>query len=539
MVERAHLSAVSVLFLVLVICSCSLNGQSLNKTSVIPGELTPSDSDIRSFLGTDDNSCKPANGNEWNEKLQKALQIAENRGLVGDRALIEASLGSTLIAQGNSERAFAIFKKALQDSIESKRSVLQADILISLASQSQMTGDVQGAIDLVNRALMLAERTGNLYGKARALGELGQLQLQTGKHDEASTLIDQALDIDRLNGYKYEARHLLYKSIYLGLVGEEEKAIQLLVEARARAVATNDIMTFVQAEDTYAFGLVKKGKADEAIRQMDLFKKTDLSEFIEDASTRACFASYIRLPLLRLIWLEGFANVLEAADQKEKEVEIWAEVFSTSQVLGLLAGQAEAKEKAANLESQLKRNEAALKDYALAVELYRKLGSETLVNRAEISESVLLVNLGRGREAISVVEEIASHAKRLQLRQLEFRAYVTLSGIYQSSGETLKARDALEQAKSLVHPRPFDGEIDNKSVHLAYVSLADIYRKLQIPSKELVSIDQAFFVSLHLKDEEAQHGEVIYLDQRIRDLRIREAVEQRQNEGQLIEALIY
>ena len=329
--------------------------------------------------------------------------------------------------QGNTEQAFLLFQKALQDSIDSKRPVLQADILVSLSSKAQMKGNTQEAIDLIHQALYLSERSGNLYGKARALGELGKLELQSGKNDEAASLIDQALDIDKLNGYKFEALHLFYKASYQGVTGKEEEAIQTLADARAKAIVAKDTLTFVQAENAYAFGLVKKGKVDEAIRQMDLVDRMDMREFVPDAALRSCLESYLQLSVVRLIWLEGFANVLEAANQKEREIGVWREVFSTSQGLGLSAGEAEAKEKTANLESQLKKTDEALKDYALAADLYRKLGNEASLDRVEISESILLLNVGRGNEAAPLVEEIASYAKRLSLRELEFRANITLA----------------------------------------------------------------------------------------------------------------
>jgi tetratricopeptide (TPR) repeat protein len=502
----------------------------------IPAELTPADPEIQTLLAFE--SCKP-NGAAWTEKLEKALEMANSRGLVGDRALLEASLASAVFVQGNTEQAFLLFQKALQDSIDAKRQVLQADILISLSSEAQMKGNTQGAMDLIHQALSLSERSGNLYGKARALGELGKLELQSGKNDEAASLIDQALDIDKLNGYKFEALHLFYKGSYQGFIGKAQEALQTLADARVKAISAKDTLTFIQADNAYAFGLVKKGKVDEALRQMDLLNRADMREFVPDAALRTCLESYLQLPFVRLIWLEGFANVLEAANQKERQIGVWEEIFSTSQGLGLTAGEAEAKEKAANLESQLKKMDEALKDYALAADLYRKLGNEAFVDRVEISESVLLVNVGRGSEAVPLVEEIASYAERRKLRELEFRANITLAGIYQPAGEMAKARTALERATSLVRPGPFDEELDNKTVHLAYVSLSDAYRKLEIPTKELISIDQAFFVSFHLKDDDAQKREVNYLDQRLKELRIRELVEQRQKEGQLAESLIY
>ena len=90
-----------------------------------PSELTPGDPEIRKLLGLGDKSCKAPNGNAWNEKLQKALEMANSRGLVGDRALVEASLASAMIVQGKAEQAFLLYQKALQDSIESKRQILE------------------------------------------------------------------------------------------------------------------------------------------------------------------------------------------------------------------------------------------------------------------------------------------------------------------------------------------------------------------------------------------------------------------------------
>src|SRR5437016_5240025 len=112
------------------------------------------------------------------------------------------------------------------------------------------------------------------------------------------------------------------------------------------------------------------------------------------------------------------------------------------------------------------------------------------------------------------------------------------SQVYISQREKT-ARHALERAISIIHPGPFDNEIDNNSVHLAYVTLSDIYRALAIPTKELVSIERAFSVSLHLKDEKAKQQEVTYLDQRLNDLHIQELANERQKEGRLAESLTY
>jgi CHAT domain-containing protein len=506
----------------------------------IPTDLSPTDPEIRSLLNIFDSSCRAAKLTANMEHLQKALEIADRRGLIGDRAVIEVSIASAnILGQGEVEQGFLLLQKALQDSIDAKREILETDILISLAAQMQMKGNIEQGIALLNKAILLSGKSGNLYGKARALGELGKLELQIGKINEAGTAIDQALNIDRLNGYSFEALHLFYKGTYLGVIGKTDEAMQSIEESKRRAAMKKDPYTFVLAEDSYAFGLVKKGKTDEAMKQMNMLGTGDLQELLPDPTERDCVASYLQLPLPRLVWLEGFTNVLEAANQTEKEIGIWKEVYSLSEGLNLVAGEAEAKHRIADLENRLKRGEEALKDYEAAASLYKNIGNENLLNQVDVSESLLLVQLGRGKEAVPIVEQIVAYAKSHDLLKLEFSAYLELAEIFQPAGDTNNTRAVLEKAESLVRPGPFDAQMDNHLVYEAYIRLSDVYKTLGMPTRELTSIDKAFFVAVHLHDDKSQNTELNYLDERLGELHVRELVGERQQSGQLAESLIY
>jgi CHAT domain-containing protein len=505
----------------------------------VPPELTAADSDIRALLNHENKPCTPESAQERTENMQKALQMADSRGLIGDRAIIEATLASALVGEGKVELAFAAFQKALQDSIDVKNEVLESDILLSLASESEMRGINQKALGLVSRALVMSEKDGSLYEKARALGEVGRLKLLMGKTSEAASPIDEALNIDRLNGYPFEALHLVYKSYYLGLTGNDEKAVELLSEAKTKALLARNAYFFIMAENTYALGLVKTGKPDQAIRELELIKAGDLQTFVHEAQERDCITFTLGLPVARLALLEGLSNVFDAAKQQEKEIEVWREMSSISHELGLLAGEAEAERKIADLEGKLKRFDVAVRDYALAAGFYRSLQNENLLNQVEISESLLLVQLGRAKEALPLVDEIVTYARNHNLRALEFSADLELAQIYQPAGDLNKAREELERAVALIHPGPFDTDIDDHTTHEAYVRLSDIDRGLNIPPKELVSIDSAFFISDHLKDEKSKQHELNYLDQRLNQLHIRDLVGQRQKDGKLAESLVY
>jgi tetratricopeptide (TPR) repeat protein len=487
-----------------------------------PLELEAIDPEIRSLLDKNTASCDQLNVGDVLESAEQALRLADIRSLIRDRGL-----------------AFTTFQKALQDAIDSKNGVLEADILISLASEAQLKGNTLLAIDLISRALSISEKHGSLYEKSRALGELGRMKLLLGKTDEAAESINEALEIDKLNGYRFEALHLVYRGYYLGLTGKRDQAVDSLSQARSKALFVRDGYSFLMAENSYAFGLVQSGRADEAITELLLIKQGEFQKFSQDSKEQACLASALQLPVLHLTLLEGLTNVFAATNQQEKELEIWKEAYSFSHDHSIVFGEAEAAQKAANLDDQLKKTDEALKYYAIAADLYRKLQNEPLLAQVQVSQSLLLIRIGRGTEAVPLEQEVASYAKRHRLRGPEFISYGVLAEIYQPGGDLVGARDTLEKALALVRPGPFDEEIDNRYVLEDYLRLADVYRVLKIFTRELVAIDKAFFVAVHLKDEKVQANVVGYLDQRLKDLNIRELVNQRHKEGQLAESLLY
>src|SRR5947209_6819486 len=80
---------------------CGSQGQDRTASHAnVPAELIPVDPEIRDLLGVGEDSCKLADPDAWMEKIQRALQIAENRGLIGDRAIVEALFASASITQG-------------------------------------------------------------------------------------------------------------------------------------------------------------------------------------------------------------------------------------------------------------------------------------------------------------------------------------------------------------------------------------------------------------------------------------------------------
>jgi CHAT domain-containing protein len=284
---------------------------------------------------------------------------------------------------------------------------------------------------------------------------------------------------------------------------------------------------------------VKKGRGEEAIAELSLLKQGKFDRLVQDAKEQVCFSSAFALPVLHVTFLEGFANALEAANQKDKELEIWLEAYSYSRDNGIPAGEAEAAQKVGILEEQLKKTDDALKYYAIAADLYLKLQNEPLLAQVQVAQALLLIRVGRGMEAVSPEQEVASYSKRHGLRVLEFSAYVVLSEIYQSAADLQHTREVLEKAQSLVRPGPFDAEIDNHEVLEAYTRLADTYRALGISPKELIAIEKAFITARHMKEEKAREGLLAYLDQRLRELKVKQGAKQEEQNGHLADSLTY
>jgi hypothetical protein len=67
--------------------------------------------------------------------------------------------------------------------------------------------------------------------------------------------------MDKLNGYSFEAIHLVCRVTYLGLAGKVDQAMDSLTQGKMKALAVRDEYSLM-AENAYASGLVQKGRAD-------------------------------------------------------------------------------------------------------------------------------------------------------------------------------------------------------------------------------------------------------------------------------------
>src|ERR1035437_2698734 len=258
--------------LLLIICSAWSFGQQTPGTpqDYVPPELQASDPEVKSYLDTAEKLSREGNYSESLQQLQKASDLCARKGLVTDRALIEAKLGVASFIQGKLDDAKQYWVRSLSDSVSTSNLVLQADVLVAISSMAQAAGNSTEALDLTTRALDLARKSKNLFMQSRCLGELGRLQLSLGKREEARASVDEALRIDRLNRYEWEASHTLYLAWVTSPDNSNlDQAITLVRSARDLAIKYEDYLTFMQASSSLGQALVQKGQLNEGIAVLE------------------------------------------------------------------------------------------------------------------------------------------------------------------------------------------------------------------------------------------------------------------------------
>jgi CHAT domain-containing protein/tetratricopeptide (TPR) repeat protein len=503
-----------------------------------PVELQATDREIRAALEEARGDADNGDIDAAIEKTKKACGAAVENKLLGDEAICEARLASNYIAKGRFDDGLKLLQKALQEAVDSGNLVLEADILTSLSSEAEVQGDWLRASEIVRRAVSRAEEAQNLFEKSRALGELGRLQLLVGKTEEGGISIGKALEIDRLNDYELMASHLVFQGYFLISTEKLDAAVDCLNEAIGKAIELSDMFSFVLANNALAVAHIRKQEASNAIQILESIRKGDLGESNSSPEIRRRLLAALAAPFPRVSVLEGLGTAYEMAGQPEGALPVWSELYSFSDSIGLVVTKAESAKKMADLNAQLKRTSEALRLYAVAVPLLRELKNEPMLLQALIAETLLLVQAGRGAEALPLTREIVELAKRRKMRPLEFSAYLEIAQIYQPSGDLDNARTALEKAQALVEPGPGDKEIDNKQLLEAYNRLGDIYREQQIPSSELLEAEKGIVVARLLKDDKAEANLVSYIRRRFSELKIYEMAKKNESEGKLSDALI-
>ncbi len=430
--------AISLAWFCLAIASPSpaLSEQLQDLKHEIATELQISDPEVKSYVDAAEGAVSEGKDLAPVPQLQKALELCDKKGLISDKAVVEAKLAATYLSQGGLDQAKRYLEDSLSGAITVSNLALQADDLVALASLSQVSGGTSEALDLLKRALDLARSSKSSYMQSRVLGELGRIQLALGNREEAARSIEEALQIDRENKFPLEANHLIYR-VWIAQSNSAsnlDEAIRDATEARTLAIEAENFIAFVQASTTLAQALSGKGRIDEAVAMLE-HSRAGVSEQNQPLFEHAAaFRSIAAAPFFRFAFLESLAQIYEAHRRTDEALKTWTDIYEAAKVSGFSAALTEAAHHQQLLYSNLAVQLADAGDYSGALVDGEKALSLAEAARDPIAKAnsyILLSQIhtrrSEGPDAVTCARWAVDLYKELKMPVLELEAEIALA----------------------------------------------------------------------------------------------------------------
>jgi tetratricopeptide (TPR) repeat protein len=475
------------------------------------------------------------------EDTKAALELAEKKKLVGDRAIAEEVAAAGYFALGKLDDSFSLYQASLRDASDSSSFALQADALVALSSWPQLQGNLPAALELLGKALERANQSKSLYMRARVLGELGRVQIASGQIEQGRKSVEEALAIDKVNGYDFEPLHSIYAAYASSSSTKPDVAsvVAQLESARDLALEKTNYQALVLAENALGTTYVHTGDVRKGIATLEATLSGNILKNDQTIQVGDAFRSAVNLPFLKATTLEALGNGYDAAGESDEALESWKELYALSTDSGFTLTLAESATGIARIDESKKDVADALNYYGIAIRNWRIVKNYSQLSRDLVSEALLLVQSGKGEAAIPVETEAADIAEKNQDRVALFTAYGVLAEIYQPLDRFQDARNVLEKATALTKPGPTDSELDAKALIEDYTFLADDYKGLQLPIKELISLEKAISVLQTQKDAQRLQQLLDYTAGRFDVLKVEDAAAAALSENRLVDSLWY
>ena len=233
-------------------------------------------------------------------RMKKASQAAVTKGrrlglwLITARGLIyQANLA---ILKGNPRKALQLLHQAEELALRAGDRWTTGQVAANIGIVMQQQGDLDGAEQVQQRALVTARELGSAIGISSQLFSLGQIQRDKGNLKEACALLEEALDWSRRIDYRRWQGQTKVKlgALYL-LQGDPEGARHTLTDALALSQLIGNPRHEVEALQALADQEALEGKTREALR----LQETALQALLE-----------LRIPSLAAVTLASSADLL-------------------------------------------------------------------------------------------------------------------------------------------------------------------------------------------------------------------------------------
>ena len=402
---------------------------------------------------------------------EKEMELALSKGEQGSYFLDVAEI---LFRLGESERSLELLERALECAQQQEQSLLYSTYS-TMAIVHQTIGKRQGALVLLERALLRSREENNHTGEAIALHNLAGVYHAIGQPERELPLLEQALSLLQEEGNQRRQAITLHSiaGVYL-LRGQPRQALQLLGQALPLAEAAQD-------RNTEAYIIHNMGRVYQATGM--LHKALQL---LEQA-----------LPIWRAIGDQygevstrnAMAEISLKSGQPKQAQDLFELTLSMSKRLEDRSGEGTSLNGKASVYQASGQWQQALELFEQALLIDREIENRS-------GESVRLSNIaaiyhamGQSARALSLCEEALALMRKTENRSGEVTVLNNTAKLYQDMGQPEQAVRLYQEALSLgrkIENRPVEVAILNGTAQ-AYEAL-DQYQQALYCSEEALSL---------------------------------------------------
>jgi len=502
-----------------------------------PPELRATIPEIRTLLDSAQSQIEQGKYVQATENERQALQLATAQAFTPDIALAKVALAGSEFRDGKFSQAMELLHSALEGASESSNLALEADVLASISYEDQIKGNLPGAIETLTQALDVAERSKSPYIRSDVLGQLGWDQFLLGKTDDAKQSLERAIEIDRVNGYRFQATHLVnlaYVFLKQNQIDEAEKTLKL---GRDFAIAHSQISPLFFANRAEALLHGVRNEPQQAFAILEKLRQGKLADAAGLTATPEQVHAVLSTPLLHAIALEDLAAAYNIVGKHTEATTTWKELYEYSKNLGMTLTEAEAALRAAELLDKAGDIDAAHAFYSSATELYDKLQDLSSVRKALVSNSLLLIHAGRGPEALSFEQRLAGVADQQHLPAVQFTAYMVMAEIYQNNEQNSQALEVLQKAAALIQDRTAAPKVDGKMILECYSRMAVAYGATGDSIHELIARERAVNTAHEIKASQEEGELAAAVGREIDSIKLRDLAQRAVDGHRLTESL--
>lgn len=356
--------------------------------------------------------------------LREAVRLAQEQGVNKVERASLRWLALTLQRLDRSDEAIALWKRLLSLSRAAGDSVHQGWALVGLAYQDELAGRSAAAEDAYREALGLFRATNDHRGQAHAWNGLGTVEQSQGRYVEALASYRRAVAIaDSVKWRWLEGLARNNTATLLNSLGDPGEARAQFLKAYELELQSGDV---AQA----AFIGCNAAACDAALERYDE-AAADVERIQQDCRAHGV-AEFDAM----------FGNVLAWIRRAQGRPHLAAEIYAATLSRGAAVPSKYRLESLVGLSRTLAEMDslpAAIASLRSAHAWVRDITDPAFRIEYDIELGQCLLDSGRGREALSILEPARRAASRLGLREPELRAASLAAWAADGSGEKERA----------------------------------------------------------------------------------------------------